>query len=104
MRQTETVPPSTHPGEVATLRDGSEVLISRLTPADAPLLADAFTRLSEESRRLRFLGPKPSLSSAELRYLTEVDGHRHEALSAIDPATGQGSCHRAFRAQPGTSR
>jgi RimJ/RimL family protein N-acetyltransferase len=73
-----------------TLRDGREVLISRLTPADAPILADAFERLSEESRRLRFLGPKPSLTTAELRYLTEVDGHQHEALCAIDPGTGRG--------------
>lgn len=79
----------THAGEEAILRDGTEVVISRLTPADAPLVADAFARLSEESRRLRFLGPKPSLSPAELRYLTEVDGHRHEALGAMDPATGQ---------------
>jgi RimJ/RimL family protein N-acetyltransferase len=76
--------------DVATLRDGREVMISRLTPADAPLLADAFEHLSEESRRLRFLGPKTSLSAAELRYLTEVDGHRHEALCAIDPQTGKG--------------
>lgn len=83
------MPQSTHPGKLATLRDGSEVLISRLTPADAPLLAEAFARLSEESRRLRFLGPKPSLSSGELRYLTEVDGHHHEALSAIDRETGE---------------
>lgn len=73
-----------------TLQDGSEVLIGRVTPADARLLAEAFARLSEESRRLRFLGPKPHLSSSELRYLTEVDGHRHEALAAIDPQTGQG--------------
>lgn len=72
------------------LRDGSEVLIGRLAPSDAPLLADAFTRLSEESRRLRFLGPKPRLSAAELRYLTEVDGHLHEALAAVDPETGRG--------------
>jgi GNAT superfamily N-acetyltransferase len=72
------------------LRDGTLVVISRLTPADAPLLADGFARLSEESRRLRFLTPKPSLSNAELRYLTEVDGHRHEALGAIDPTTGRG--------------
>src|SRR5947209_2929429 len=90
MRQTGSMAQPTHPGDLATLRDGTEVRISRLTPADAPLLADAFARLSEESRRLRFLGPKPSLSAAELRYLTEVDGHRHEALCAIDPATGHG--------------
>jgi protein lysine acetyltransferase len=79
-----------HQGDLVRLRDGTEVLVGRLTPADAPLLADAFSRLSEESRRLRFLGPKPELTSSELRYLTEVDGHRHEALCAIDPATGQG--------------
>src|SRR5205085_4610386 len=75
---------TSHQGDVAKLRDGGEVLISRLTPADAPLLAEAFAQLSEESRRLRFLAPKPTLSAAELRYLTEVNGHRHEALSAID--------------------
>jgi GNAT superfamily N-acetyltransferase len=73
-----------------TLRDGAEVVISRLTPADAPMLADAFARLSEESRRLRFLGPKDKLTREDLRYLTDVDGHRHEALVAIDPNTRRG--------------
>jgi GNAT superfamily N-acetyltransferase len=90
MRQTGSMTQLDRTGETAVLRDGSRVLISPLTPADAPLVADAFGRLSEESRRLRFLGPKPTLSAAELRYLTEVDGHRHEALGAIDPSTGQG--------------
>lgn len=73
-----------------TLADGSRLLIGRVTPQDAPVLADGFARLSEESRRLRFLSAKPSLSQAELRYLTEVDGHDHEALGAIDPETGEG--------------
>lgn len=76
--------------EPVTLRDGREVVIGRITPADAPLLAAAFERLSEDSRRLRFLAPKPTLNAAELRYLTDVDGHDHEALVAIDPATGRG--------------
>jgi RimJ/RimL family protein N-acetyltransferase len=79
-----------HQHDIVRLRDGREVRIGRLTPADAPLVADAFERLSEESRRLRFLGPKISLSPAELRYLTEVDGHHHEALCAIDPQTARG--------------
>jgi RimJ/RimL family protein N-acetyltransferase len=79
-----------HRGGLARLRDGTEVLIGRVTPADAPRLAEAFARLSEESRRLRFLGPKPSLSPSEIRYLTEVDGHGHEALCAIEPTTGRG--------------
>jgi GNAT superfamily N-acetyltransferase len=74
----------------ATLRDGKQIEIRRVTPADAPMLSDGFTRLSEESRRLRFLTAKETLSDSELRYLTEVDGHIHEALGAIDPATGEG--------------
>jgi GNAT superfamily N-acetyltransferase len=77
-------------GEAARLRDGAPVVIAPLRSDDAPLLAEAFARLSEESRRLRFLGPKPSLTAAELRYLTEVDGHNHEAICAIDPVTGRG--------------
>jgi GNAT superfamily N-acetyltransferase len=82
--------PPSYPPEDVTLRDGSLVRIARITPGDAPLIAAGFERLSAESRRLRFLTSKPTLSSSELRYLTEVDGHRHEALGAIDPATGQG--------------
>lgn len=81
---------ASRPVEATRLRDGSEVLIGPLRADDAPLLAEAFARLSEESRRLRFLGPKPHLTAAELRYLTEVDGHNHEAICAIDPETGRG--------------
>jgi RimJ/RimL family protein N-acetyltransferase len=45
-----------------------------------------FGRLSDESRRRRFLGPKPRLSARELTYLTEVDHVRHTALVAVDAA------------------
>jgi GNAT superfamily N-acetyltransferase len=82
--------PPPAPFEEATLRDGSKVRIARVTPRDAPLIAEGFERLSAETRRLRFLTSKPALSPAELKYLTEVDGHRHEALGAIDPLTGRG--------------
>jgi RimJ/RimL family protein N-acetyltransferase len=91
--------PSSHPDR-AELRDGRKVLISQLTPADAPVVADAFARLSDESRRLRFLGPKANLTSAELRYLTEVDGHDHEALAAIEPSTGRGIAIGRFVRDP----
>jgi RimJ/RimL family protein N-acetyltransferase len=74
----------------ATLRDGSQIRLRRVTPADAPRLEEAFAQLSEESRRLRFLTAKPHLTQAELEYLTQVDGHNHEALAVIDPATGDG--------------
>ncbi len=73
-----------------TLADGAELVISRLTASDAPVLAAGFAQLSAESRRLRFLTAKPTLSPAELRYLTEVDGHNHEALGAVDPLTHRG--------------
>lgn len=81
---------SLFPPEVVTLRDGTRVRIARITPRDAPLIAAGFERLSAETRRLRFLTSKPTLSNSELKYLTEVDGHVHEALGAIDPASGQG--------------
>jgi RimJ/RimL family protein N-acetyltransferase len=77
-------------GEQAVLRDGSVVLIREVQAADAPLLADGFARLSHHSRELRFLTGKPSLTAAELRYLTEIDHHNHEALGALNPADGRG--------------
>jgi RimJ/RimL family protein N-acetyltransferase len=73
----------------AVLRDGSTVLIRPVLSTDAPLLADGFARLSARSRQLRFLGPKTALSPAELRYLTNVDHHDHEALGALNPADGR---------------
>jgi RimJ/RimL family protein N-acetyltransferase len=76
--------------ESVMLRDGSEVLIRPVRADDAELLAAGFARLSPESRRLRFLTAKDSLRPAELRYLTDVDHHDHEAIGALDPADGQG--------------
>jgi RimJ/RimL family protein N-acetyltransferase len=77
-------------GTRAVLRDGSEVLIRPIRSTDAPALADGFARLSGRSRQLRFLSPKRELSPRELRYLTEVDHHDHEALAAVDRAGGRG--------------
>jgi RimJ/RimL family protein N-acetyltransferase len=53
-------------------------------------LADGFARLSATPRWMRFLAPKPELSAAELRYLTEIDHHNHEALGALDNVSGRG--------------
>ena len=77
-------------GDLTVLRDGSEVLIRPVRPEDAGLLAEGFTRLSPESRRLRFLIAKDELRPAELRYLTDVDHHHHEAIGALDRTDGQG--------------
>ena len=51
-------------------------------------LAAALDQSSSEAIYRRFLGPHGPLSAAELRYLTEVDHHDHEALVAIDPESG----------------
>jgi hypothetical protein len=77
-------------GRPVVLRDGSAVLIRPVRSADAPLLADGLARLSDRSRRLRFLSPKRALSLAELGYFTDVDHHDHEALGALDHADGRG--------------
>ena len=77
-------------GKRVMLHDGSKVLIRPVRSGDAPLLADGFARLSPQSRWMRFLGTKTSLSAAELRYFTEVDHHDHEAIGALSAADGRG--------------
>src|SRR5438270_4485798 len=64
----------------APVRDLDAVLIRPITPADAAGLREGFARLSLQSRRLRFLGAKPSLTDAEVAYFTNVDHDKHEAL------------------------
>jgi RimJ/RimL family protein N-acetyltransferase len=71
------------------LRDGSQVLIRPICASDKPLVAAAYDRLSPESRRRRFLTAPVLLSDEDLRYLTEVDHRRHEALIALDAETGK---------------
>ena len=83
-------PPPAAGGKRVVLRDGSKVLIRQIQSADAPLLADGFTRLSDQSRQMRFLTRKKELSPAELRYFTEIDHHDHEALGALDHDDGRG--------------
>ena len=68
---------------LTSLSDGTRVVIRRIRPDDKAMLAKGLELLSEESRRRRFLGAKPRLNAAELRYLTEVDGETHYALVAV---------------------
>jgi RimJ/RimL family protein N-acetyltransferase len=69
---------------VLGLPDGRRTRIRPIAPGDKALLQEGLQRLSPDSVRRRFLGPKPRLSAAELRYLTEVDGRDHIALVAVD--------------------
>jgi RimJ/RimL family protein N-acetyltransferase len=77
-------------GTNVRLRDGSRVLIRPVRSTDATLIAEGFARLSERSRRMRFLGKKDELTAAELHYYANVDHHDHEALGALDPGSGRG--------------
>ncbi len=49
-------------GRNVVLRDGSRVLIRPVRGTDALLIAEGFARLSEQSRRMRFLGKKDEIA------------------------------------------
>jgi RimJ/RimL family protein N-acetyltransferase len=66
------------------LADGAQVDVRPIGARDRDAFSAWFGRLSDESRRRRFLGPKPRLSARELTYLTEVDHVSHTALLAVD--------------------
>jgi acetyltransferase len=65
------------------LRSGKEVTIRPIRPDDGRRLQDAYDALSPESKYRRFLAAKPHLTSADTRYLVNVDGRDHVALVAI---------------------
>jgi RimJ/RimL family protein N-acetyltransferase len=67
------------------------VRVRQIRATDAPLLAGIFDQLSDTSRWMQFLAAKKQLSAAELRYLTDVDHHDHEALAALDQTAGRGA-------------
>ena len=73
-----------------TLRDGRVVDVRALERGDREGLAAAVSRLSAQTRYLRFATAKPRLTKRELDFLVDVDHHRHEAILAIDPSSGRG--------------
>jgi GNAT superfamily N-acetyltransferase len=91
---------------VHTLPDGTPILIRPIEPGDKARLSAALARLSRQTIHRRFLGAKPKLSSTELRYLTEIDGHDHIALVAFlasDPESIV-AVARCVRMPPASSR
>ena len=72
------------------LLDGAEVTVRPIRADDRRRLLEGFNRLSPESRYRRFLSPATGLTAGQLAYLTDVDHHDHEALVAVDVATGAG--------------
>lgn len=72
------------------IRDGTELVIRPIEPSDADAMRAGFERLSLESRYERFLSPMDHMSTAMVRYFTDVDHHDHEALVALNHADGRG--------------
>ncbi|HUA48263.1 MAG TPA: GNAT family N-acetyltransferase [Solirubrobacteraceae bacterium] len=77
-------------GAPIALRDGARIRIRQGRHSDRELLLRGFERLSRESRYRRFLVPMQELSDEAVRYLTEIDHRDHEAIIALDEATGEG--------------
>jgi GNAT superfamily N-acetyltransferase len=90
-------------GEVEIeLPGGERVAVRPVRPGDKEAIANAFTRLSERSRYQRFMTVHDALSTGELRYLTEVDHHDHDALIAYDVSSGDGVGVARFIRDPAT--
>jgi RimJ/RimL family protein N-acetyltransferase len=84
-----------------TLRDGRIVDVRPLQRGDREGLAAAISRLSDQTRYLRFATAKPRLTKRELDFLVDVDHHRHEAIVAIDPSTQHGVAAVRYIQVPG---
>ena len=63
--------------------------IRPIEAGDKADLVSAVEQSSGEAVYRRFLSPHGPLTAAELRYLTEVDHHDHEAVVAVDPESGR---------------
>jgi RimJ/RimL family protein N-acetyltransferase len=70
------------------LGDGTRLALRPLGSGDKERITALFARLSPESRRRRYLTPKPEMSSQELAFLTDVDHVFHEAIAAVDERDG----------------
>ncbi|HTL33911.1 MAG TPA: GNAT family N-acetyltransferase [Kofleriaceae bacterium] len=75
--------------EHATLRDGTQVILRLVEPADKELLLRGFENWSAESRYARFFVPKLRLTDDELTYLCDVDQENHFAFGAIREGDGE---------------
>ena len=87
------------------LKDGTEVILRTVLPADKLLLAHGMDNFSPASRYQRFLGARADLSTTDLRYLTEIDGVDHFAIGALvwpDEGIGVARFVR-FDHEPGTA-
>ena len=67
------------------LPTGDRMRIRPVRTTDGPLLEDAYERLSEESRYLRFFTSRSKLGSRLVSSLTDIDHTDHFAWAVFDP-------------------
>ena len=79
----EAATPRTSELPVASAPVTSAVTVRPLSRGDTATVLEVFAGLSDRSRHLRFLTPKPRLTRTDLRRLTEVDHHDHVAVVAV---------------------
>ena len=72
-----------------TLADGTAVTIRAIRKEDAALEREFIGRLSDEARRMRFLGQIKEPSDALIRQLTDLDFDQEMALIAIVDEDGK---------------
>ena len=65
-------------------KHGPVLLVRPLRRGDVRTVLAVFERLGEASRRARFNGPKPCLSSSELRQLAAVDATHHALVAYVE--------------------
>jgi RimJ/RimL family protein N-acetyltransferase len=68
---------------IEPLGDGRTIRVRALLPSDRADFLAALERVSDESMRLRFFGPRRGFSAAEIDSFTAVDFTRHVALVAV---------------------
>jgi GNAT superfamily N-acetyltransferase len=72
-------------GRNLTLPDGVVIPIRSIRSDDAPALQRLYSRLSEQSSRLRFFDSMKKLSDQKAKDFAQVDGINRYALVALDP-------------------
>ncbi len=86
----------------ALLRDGREVRIRALLPADVERLKEFHSRLSSNTTRLRFFSPLKHLSEDFAKHLTSVDFRKRCAFVVCLP--GDDTIHAVGRYEGETRR
>ena len=68
---------------------GPTLLVRPLRRGDTDTVGAMFERLGERSRRTRFNGPKPRLSSSDLEQLAAADPNHHVLVAYVPGTRGR---------------